>query len=59
MAKNNLEKMLTVLVTPTPEGTDQATADAQKEALEKVTHQLIRVVTSPHNMVREQVCVYS
>lgn len=54
MAKNNLEKMLIVLVTPPPEGTDEATIKEQKEALSKVTNELVRSVTSPHTMVREQ-----
>lgn len=54
MAKNNLEKMLIVLVKPPPDGTDQATEDTQKQALRKVTHELVRSVTSTHTMVREQ-----
>lgn len=54
MAKTNLEKMLNVLVAPLPDGADQATKDMQKEACSKVTHELVRQVTSPHVMVREQ-----
>jgi transformation/transcription domain-associated protein len=54
MAKNNLEKMLIVCVTEPPEGSDQATKDLQKKALHEVTHELVRQVTSPHTMVREQ-----
>lgn len=54
MAKNNLEKMLLVLVSPLSEGTDQSTRDLQKDALSKVTHELVRQVTSPHQLVREQ-----
>lgn len=54
MAKQNLERMLIVLVTPPPEGTDQATRNEQKQALRKVTHELVRSVTSTHTMVREQ-----
>lgn len=55
MAKDNLQKMLIVCVTPPPEGSDQQTKDLQNEALHKVTHELVRQVTSPHTMVREQV----
>nr|CAH7738954.1 unnamed protein product [Callosobruchus chinensis] len=54
MAKDNLQKMLVVCVTPPPEGSDQATKDLQQGALKKVTHELVRQVTSPHTMVREQ-----
>lgn len=58
MAKDNLQKMLIVCVTPPPEGSDEATKDLQLDALRKVTHELVRQVTSPHKMVREQVSVY-
>ncbi|XP_023312907.1 transcription-associated protein 1-like, partial [Anoplophora glabripennis] len=54
MAKDNLQKMLIVCVTPPPDGSDQQTKDLQNEALHKVTHELVRQVTSPHTMVREQ-----
>nr|CAH7738958.1 unnamed protein product [Callosobruchus chinensis] len=54
MAKDNLQKMLVVCVTPPPEGSDQATKDLQQGALKKVTHELVRQVTSPHTMIREQ-----
>ncbi|XP_017777683.1 PREDICTED: transformation/transcription domain-associated protein isoform X2 [Nicrophorus vespilloides] len=54
MAKNNLEKMLIVLVTPPPENADKLTRDVQIKALCKVTHELVRLVTSSHTMVREQ-----
>ncbi|XP_044261128.1 transcription-associated protein 1 [Tribolium madens] len=54
MAKNNLEKMLNVCVTEPPKGADQETRDLQKKALHEVTHELVRQVTSPHTMVREQ-----
>ncbi|XP_072379030.1 transcription-associated protein 1 [Diabrotica undecimpunctata] len=53
-AKENLQKMLIVCVTPPPEGSDQATRNLQQEALNKVTHELVRQVTSPHTMVRNQ-----
>ncbi|KAF7269505.1 transcription-associated protein Nipped-A isoform X2 [Rhynchophorus ferrugineus] len=54
MAKENLQKMLIVLVTPPPEDSDNETKMLQTEALHKVTHELVRQVTSPHTMVREQ-----
>ncbi|KAI4454767.1 ataxia telangiectasia mutated atm -related [Holotrichia oblita] len=53
-AKMNLEKMLIVCVTPPPEGSDQSTRDVQKKALYKVIHELVRQVTSPHTLVRDQ-----
>lgn len=55
MAKDNLQKMLIVCVTPPPPDADKATKDLQQEALYKVIHELVRQVTSPHTMVREQV----
>ncbi|XP_030767739.1 transcription-associated protein 1 [Sitophilus oryzae] len=54
MAKENLQKMLIVLVTPPPEDSDEKTKELQSEALCNVTSELVRQVTSPHNMVREQ-----
>lgn len=54
MAKANLEKMLIVCVKPL-EDADQLTREKQKKALCKVTHELVRQVTSPHTLVREQV----
>ncbi|KAG5864322.1 hypothetical protein JTB14_004435 [Gonioctena quinquepunctata] len=54
MAKDNLQKMLIVCVTPPPKGSDGVTKQLQNEALHKVTHELVRQVTSPHTMVREQ-----
>ncbi|KAJ8954217.1 hypothetical protein NQ318_005812 [Aromia moschata] len=54
MAKDNLQRMLVVCVTPPPDGSDQQTRDLQSEALHKVTHELVRQVTNPHTMVREQ-----
>ncbi|KAF5284945.1 hypothetical protein FQA39_LY16900 [Lamprigera yunnana] len=53
MAKINLEKMLVVCVKPL-EDSDQVTLEKQKKALCKVTHELVRQVTSPHTLVREQ-----
>ena len=54
-AKMNLEKLLVVCVTPpSAENANVDTLDAQKTALYKVTHELVRQVTSPHTLVREQ-----
>lgn len=54
MAKTNLEKMLIVCVKPL-ENADETTFKKQKDALSKVTHELVRQLTSPHTLVREQV----
>ena len=56
MAKSNLEAML-IQCAKTPEG-DQATDDflaVQKKSLHDVIHELVRQVTSPNTLVREQV----
>lgn len=58
MAKNNLEKMLIVLVTPPPDDSDPSVKEVQIKALYKVTHELVRQVTSPHIMVRQQVPLF-
>lgn len=59
MAKVNLEKMLIVCVTKPEVTTDtseeQELVAAQIKALYEVTHELVRQVTSPHTLVREQV----
>ncbi|CAG9767854.1 unnamed protein product [Ceutorhynchus assimilis] len=54
MARENLQKMLIVLVTPPPPGSDEKTRNLQTDALQKVTHELVRQVSSPHVMLREQ-----
>ncbi|XP_060534319.1 transcription-associated protein 1 [Cylas formicarius] len=54
MAKENLQKMLVVLVTPPPDGSDDETVGLQQKALNTVTRELVHQVTSPHTMVREQ-----
>ena len=51
MAKSNLEKMITLCASPLKE-TELLTA--QKKSLYDVTHELVRQVTSPNSMVREQ-----
>lgn len=55
MARDNLQKMLTLLVAPVAEESDKQTSDLQKLALQNVTRELVRQVTSPHTMIREQV----
>lgn len=42
MARENLQKMLIVLVGPPPEGSDDETKSLQSDALQKVTHELVR-----------------
>ena len=56
MAKSNLEAML-IQCAKTPEG-DASTEDflaVQKKSLHDVIHELVRQVTSPNTLVREQV----
>lgn len=54
MAKDNLEKMLRVCVTPViPEGNAEL-IEAQNKSLFEVTRELVKQVTSPHTIVREQ-----
>lgn len=56
-AKANLERMLVMCVT-TPTEVDitelEEVTEAQNKALYDVTHELVRQVTSPHELVREQ-----
>lgn len=54
MAKANLEKMLRVCVNPGVQECSGELMDAQNKALYEVTHELVRQVTSPHTIVREQ-----
>ncbi|XP_023247442.1 transformation/transcription domain-associated protein [Copidosoma floridanum] len=54
MAKANLEKMLRVCVEPGPQEANAELLEAQNKALYDVTHELVRQVTSPHTIVREQ-----
>ena len=56
MAKSNLEAML-IQCAKAPEGA-MATEDflvTQKKSLHDVIHELVRQVTSPNTLVREQV----
>lgn len=56
MAKENLEKMLRVCVNPGVQdgNVDNSLMEAQNKSLKEVTHELVRQVTSPHTLVREQ-----
>lgn len=58
MARDNLQRMLTLLVAPPAEGSDDQTTVLQQLALHNVTRELVRQVTSPHTMIREQVSIY-
>lgn len=42
MARENLQKMLLVLVAPPPKGSDDETRKLQIKALQKVTQELVR-----------------
>ena len=54
MAKTNLEKMLRVCVNPGIQNLSTELKEAQNKSLFEVTHELVRQVTSPHTLVREQ-----
>lgn len=42
MARENLQKMLVILASPPPEGSDTETRNMQEDALKKITHELVR-----------------
>ncbi|XP_071454988.1 transformation/transcription domain-associated protein [Hetaerina americana] len=54
MAKANLERMLTACAAPLPENSSSELEEAQRKSLFDVTHELVRQVTSPNTLVREQ-----
>ena len=54
MAKANLEEMLRVCVNSGGQDCNPELLEAQNKSLYEVTHELVRQVTSPHTMVREQ-----
>ncbi|KAK1124236.1 hypothetical protein K0M31_006611 [Melipona bicolor] len=54
MAKANLEKMLRVCVNPGIQDNNTELIEAQNKSLYEITHELVRQVTSPHTLVREQ-----
>ena len=60
MAKANLEKMLISCAAPVErDGTNDDVVNAQQKCLFEVTHELVRQVTSPNTLVREQVNIHS
>ncbi|KAG5328830.1 TRRAP protein, partial [Acromyrmex heyeri] len=54
MAKENLEKMLRVCVNPGIQEGNMELIEAQNKSLYEVTRELVKQVTSPHTIVREQ-----
>lgn len=54
MAKSNLEQMLRICVDLQGAKQDPSLLEAQNKALFEVTRELVRQVTSPHTIVREQ-----
>lgn len=54
MAKENLEKMLRVCVNPGIQEDNTELIEAQNKSLYEVTRELVKQVTSPHTIVREQ-----
>ncbi|XP_066597811.1 transformation/transcription domain-associated protein isoform X1 [Prorops nasuta] len=54
MAKVNLERMLRVFVNPNIQEGNADLVEAQNKSLFEVTQELVRQVTSPHTIVREQ-----
>lgn len=60
MAKANLEKMLISCAAPVErDGTNDDVVNAQQKSLFEVTHELVRQVTSPNTLVREQVNIHT
>ena len=57
LAKTNIESMLRLCAKEIPDATDDVLL-AQKKSLHDVTHELVKQVTSPNTMVREQVNIY-
>jgi len=55
MAKANFEQMVRLCASPI-EGADDEILDIQKKSTHDVSHELVRQVTSPNTLVREQVC---
>nr|CAD7427558.1 unnamed protein product [Timema monikensis] len=55
LAKGHLERMLTLCAAPVEkDGTNDELVNAQKKSLFEVTNELVRQVTSPNSIVREQ-----
>jgi hypothetical protein len=58
MAKNNLELMLTLCAKGMGEEDEDAELqEIRKKAFHEVTHELVRRVTAPNSLVREQVTI--
>ena len=56
LAKNNLENMLIKCASEIePENASEEILAAQKKSLHEVVHELVRQITSPNTIVREQV----
>ena len=56
LAKNNLENMLIKCASEIePENASEEIMAAQKKSLHEVVHELVRQITSPNTIVREQV----
>lgn len=53
MAKSNFEQMLRLCASEV-DGTDTDLVDVQKKSFHDVSHELVRQVTSPNTLVREQ-----
>lgn len=56
MARSNFEQMLRLCATEV-DSSDSGLIDVQKKSLHDVSHELVRQVTSPNTLVREQVCI--
>ena len=58
LAKHNLENMLVKCSQEIPDTKENEEAlAAQKKSFHEVTHELVRQITSPNTIVREQVCL--
>ena len=54
MAKSNFEQLLSLCASEVASA-DTDLVDVQKKSLHDVSHELVRQVTSPNTLVREQV----
>ncbi|XP_032685098.1 transformation/transcription domain-associated protein [Odontomachus brunneus] len=54
MAKTSLDKMIRICVDPSIQESNAELLDARNKGLHDVTRELVRQVTSPHTIVREQ-----
>ena len=59
LAKYNLENMLVKCATPfEADKSNEELISAQKKSFNEITHELVRQITSPNTIVREQVYIY-